>query len=244
MGDIMDKLARKRKVIEGNELCPDMTQRNIRLRMHQGKCEHSTAASTNAVVSTDNNDDGDEQGEETGEINVGNSMQIVPVSRDDVEQPQTSHALATLSTMSKATRRGPCHFGCTTTTNIRNGVQVWKATPQPSPWPNVGKNAALCNRCYCKGIALRNRLAAETSMRQSLEASDRKRKAQTTTNDNELPDGRKRQRTTDGQVLGDPRLYPHNAAGGIDIGTNADQRRPTPTNADQPSGRPPEGVGG
>ena len=63
----------------------------------------------------------------------------------------------------RAIRHGPCHFGCEFTTNVRNGVQVWKAPLVPSPWPGVGDDAALCNKCYSRGVALRKRAIQEAS---------------------------------------------------------------------------------
>ena len=136
MGAIMEK--NKRKMLQGRKIQPDMAQRTLRLRARQDKPGRIGQAGTVA----DRRNPEAEQVERQEDNKEGDNNADAP-SGDDSNPTRRS----------MAKRSGPCHFGCTTTTNVRNGVQIWKAPPSPSPWPGVAKTASLCSKCYSKGIA-------------------------------------------------------------------------------------------
>jgi hypothetical protein len=55
----------------------------------------------------------------------------------------------------KAPLRGPCTFGCTTSTftMVRGySLERWFRVPAQSPWPGVSPGEILCAKCYSWGI--------------------------------------------------------------------------------------------
>ena len=159
----MRNLERKRKEVADSDLCPDMLQRSIRLKK---RCNANTAQANAATGACDDNGNNKQGGAGSGSIpaqelttNEGRPTH----ANHGGDQSTIAETTQTGTTRNKAIRRGPCFFGCPTTTNARNGVQIWKAPTTPTPWPKLPKSAALCNKCYCKGIALRRRTTEEAS---------------------------------------------------------------------------------
>ena len=169
MGDILGQLATKRKSMQGKETLPDMMQRTLQLTDTRGKrvCTGSTTTPKQPE-------------------NIQQNANPVPEAEDIIRYPDVANVLPSTTSTEMVTianegrhrtgaRSGPCAFGCAITTNIRNGRQVWKIPPKPCPWRNIAADASLCNRCYSKGVALRDKAAAEFSMRRELETLDKRR---------------------------------------------------------------------
>ena len=157
MGDIMEKVGNKRKLLQGQEIQPDMAQRTLRLK---------TSKNDEVHVSKPAESEHDHQ-QPTSSI-PGPTGQPTTNGNNTTDTP-TRHSVR------KNTRMGPCAFGCATTTNIRKGVQVWKIPPVPCPWPGIARDADLCNKCYSKGITRRNKHTAELSLKRRVDASDSRR---------------------------------------------------------------------
>jgi hypothetical protein len=169
MGEIMEQLENRRRQLQSHEICPDMRQRTLRLSTQRAECKKDTG------IGTDNGNapSGGAQAQCQTVIAQMDSGQVSEHERAGGPLGNANQDETTKDIWSKGRKRiGPCHFGCTQTTNVRNGVQIWKAPPSPSPWPGIGSGASLCNRCYSKGIALRRRQNAERAMQASLDASD------------------------------------------------------------------------
>ena len=146
MYDIFTKLNNKRKVLHEQEIHPDMVQRNIRMRSDpstNGAKGQSCDASAGRPGGSQEQARGPEGMDLSAHINVQGT-----VLGD--------------STRKHVPRQGPCKkCDSVTTTNIKKGIQVWRNPPMPIPWPDIGPNDALCNRCYFRGMALRKKLAEE-----------------------------------------------------------------------------------
>jgi hypothetical protein len=184
MGNVMEQISAKRNAILDQGLRPDMLQRDIK----RSKISKSDVRGQNNGADKNDNDTGAPASGNAPRSSEGDVMIPANSATDTTNYDGSDNAMdldssdtkdgqsATRRTSRSVKRSGPCVFGCTTTTNIRNGVQIWKTLPKPCPWPEISDGSVLCNRCYSKGIALRNRQAAERSMRSSLDSLDRKRR--------------------------------------------------------------------
>ena len=55
----------------------------------------------------------------------------------------------------KPAAEGPCHFGCATSSSMKNGIMYWKRVPTPSPWETVTSGTVICKKCYDYGMRIR-----------------------------------------------------------------------------------------
>ena len=61
-----------------------------------------------------------------------------------------------LASSAKARLKGPCVFGCTTSTAAHatsKARERWYRVPNPSPWPAIDPGNTLCMRCYAWGVS-------------------------------------------------------------------------------------------
>ena len=140
MTDILAKLNQKRKVLNDQELRPDMRQRNVRMcptpskvtKTDQGACngEPGNGGATNPNNDTTASETTANQDKDTGAsvavqggTTNGEASDGVAEAADTGTQGRTKGR--------KGPRQGPCVFGCRTTTNIKKGVQVWRNPPKP-----------------------------------------------------------------------------------------------------------------
>jgi hypothetical protein len=159
VGCIMRDLLPKRKEMDANGECPDMAQRNLRLkkgtRTDPPPATSPGSASASGTGEESRGDDGHDDSDRGTTTNGADAPAIG--GNDDV---RTNNGVATASASfyrrSTRKRQGPCAFGCGTTTNVRNGVQIWKALPRPCPWPSLPLDSVLCNKCYSKGNDFEN----------------------------------------------------------------------------------------
>ena len=167
MADIMDKLNNKRKILSEHEIWPDMKQINVRMCPSPIREAGKTRPGCNPNLgSKADGDPIDDDENATTAMVDGNHMKtgtgtnaaleekgsrgietsIIPGTAERTGATAASNNNLKRVNGRKAPRQGPCAFGCTTTTNIKKGVQVWRNPAMPSPWPGVGSRCLFVQR--------------------------------------------------------------------------------------------------